>query len=68
MTNQEEVRDIIDGVAIGEIKPAQALYLLSDLGVVIKVDGDIYDEFYIEANREEVREYVKVEPLIKEQK
>ena len=36
MTKQEEISDIMDGVAIGEIKPVAALRMLSDLGVVIK--------------------------------
>ncbi len=36
MTKQEEIREVIDRVATGAIKPTAALRLLSDLGVVIK--------------------------------
>ena len=34
ISKQEEIREVIDGVATGEIKPTKALRLLSDLGVV----------------------------------
>lgn len=41
MTKQEEIRDIMYGVAAGEIKAMVGLQLLSDLGVVIKVERDL---------------------------
>ena len=41
MTKQQEIREVIDGVAIGEIKPAAALRILSDLGVVLKVEREL---------------------------
>ncbi len=56
MTKQEEIKEIMYGVAAGGIKAMVGLQLLSDLGVVIKVDAQFPDNLKYE--------WVAVEPLI----